>query len=595
MQSEKTLRIGGASGYWGESAMSTPQLIKDGSVDFIVYDYLAEVTMSIMARARAANPEAGFAADFVSAVLAPNLAAIAKQGIRIVSNAGGVNPAACGAAIETLIRTLGLDLTVAVVEGDDLLARRDEFADVAEMFRETPFPHEQRVASINAYLGAFPIADALDKGADIVITGRVVDSAVTLGACIHHFGWQAEHFDQLAGGSIAGHILECGPQATGGNFTDWLSIADSMHDIGYPIANIRQDGSFDITKPNDTGGVVNVGTVAEQLLYEVGDPQAYILPDVVCDFSALTITAKSRDLVEVRGAIGHAPTDTYKVSATYADGYRAGQTLLFYGEQADRKARLFADAALRRARRRLDTQGLTDFDDTLVELIGDESHYGSFRQVQGSREVLLKVAARHQDKKAIGILLQEVIGAALAGPPSLTGFAGTRPKPSPVMRLFSFLLDKQAISATVTIAGKASPAKSALSSETPKPLRPTPPVYPDTDDIMTAVPLHQLAWGRSGDKGNKANVGIIARRAEYLPYLWNALTAEAVHDRFAHFTDQPVDKFLVPGIHAINFVLHRVLGGGGIASLRNDPQGKGYAQLLLDMMIEIPESLAELL
>ncbi len=588
---EKTVTIGGASGFWGETASSTAQLLGDGQLDYLVYDYLAEITMSIMARARAADPEYGYAADFVSAVLAPNLAQIAQQGVRVISNAGGVNPQACARAVRALVEQQGLNLKVAVVSGDDLLDRLDDFKNVKEMFSGELLPDSRRIASVNAYLGAFPIAAALDMGADIVITGRVVDSAVTLGACIHEFRWQPEDYDALAGGSVAGHILECGPQATGGNFTDWELVAESMHNIGYPIAEVHSDGSFVCRKPADTGGMVSIGTVAEQLLYEVGDPQAYVLPDVVCDFTGITLTELGKDKISVSGAKGYAPTDTYKVSATFADGFRSGQTLLFYGRDADRKARAFAKAALRRASERLQREGLGEFSDTLVELIGDESHYGEMREMHGSREVLLKVAARHPQAGGIKVLLQEVIGAALASPPGLTGFAGARPKPSPVVRLFSFLLDKHKLAITIDCDGE----QRSFHPVAGQPFdsgalrRPRPEKIEDRDQPMLLVKLIELAWGRSGDKGDKANVGIIARQAQFLPYIWNDLTERIVGERFAHFTEAPVERYYLPGIHAVNFVLHDVLGGGGIASLRNDPQGKGYAQLLLETSIRVPE------
>lgn len=573
--------------------MATCQLAEQGDVDFIVYDYLAEVTMSIMARARTQSPEQGYASDFVTAALAPNLKTIADKGIRIVSNAGGVNPLACGDAVQALINQHNLDLTVAVVTGDDLIAEREAFSEYREMFTDQSFPPTDRIASINAYLGAFPIAEALNRGADIVITGRCVDSAVTLGACIHHFGWSATAFDQLAAGSIAGHILECGPQATGGNFTDWLSIADSMHNIGYPIAEVSDDGVFTIGKPKDTGGVVNRGTVAEQLLYEVGDPQGYTLPDVICDFSEVAITEIDRDLVRVSGCRGYAPPSDYKVSATWHDGFRGGQTLLFYGDQASDKARLFAEATLKRAEKGLHASDLPPFDQTLIELIGDESHYGAARKMKSAREVQLKVAARHASPKGIGILLKETIGAALAGPPSLTSFAGGRPKPSPVVRLFSFLIPKPDVLPMVHINGDQFRCElrdaNGEFSVTPHKA----PAITDPDMPTTPVRLIQIAWGRSGDKGDKANIGIIARRPEYLPYIWQDLTPERVQSRFAHFTDQPVDRYLAPGFSAINFVLHDVLGGGGIASLRNDPQGKGYAQLLLDIEVELPIAMVE--
>ncbi|MEM7803670.1 MAG: acyclic terpene utilization AtuA family protein [Pseudomonadota bacterium] len=591
--SKTTISVGGASGFWGESAMSTAQLLGDAELDYLVYDYLAEITMSILARARAGDPAMGYATDFVTAVLAPNIEAIAAKGVRVLSNAGGVNPEACANAVRALITERGLDLKVAVVTGDDLTARAAEFAEagVTEMFSGAAFPPVERLASINAYLGAFPIAEALADGADIVITGRVVDSAVTLAACIHAFGWSAEDYDCLAAGSVAGHILECGPQATGGNFTDWEQVADSLHNIGYPIADIDASGDMVIRKPADTGGMVSVGTVAEQLLYEVGDAQAYLLPDVVCDFGALQLEQDGDDRVRVTGARGHAPTVSYKVSATYADGWRGGQTLVFYGRDADRKARAFANAALKRAQSRLDETGLPQYTDTLIELVGDESHYGSRRELAGSREVSLKVAARHPTKAGIEILLRETIGAALAGPPGLTGFAGTRPRPSPVVRLFSFLLDKQSVAVTVDTgnAQRQYTPGGANGFDHDSIARPAPPELHIDGGPMLLVPLVELAWGRSGDKGDKANIGIIARKAEYLPYIWATLSEAVVGERFEHFTNQPVDRYYLPGMHAINFVLHDVLGGGGIASLRNDPQGKGYAQLLLDVSVRVPE------
>ena len=592
-----TLRIGGAIGFWGETSVATPQLLAAG-VDYLVYDYLAEITMSIMARARATDRERGYATDFVSAVIRPNLAGIARQGVKVVSNAGGVNPDACARAIRALVDEAGLDLTVAVVRGDDLTERIAHLAgaDVREMFSGAPLPSAERIASVNAYLGALPIAAALDAGADIVVTGRLVDSAVTLGACLHEFGWAADDYDAMAGASLAGHILECSTQATGGNFTDWDTIAGGIADIGYPVAELFPDGSFVCTKPEGTGGLVSVGTVAEQMLYEIGDPQAYVLPDLVCDFSGVALEQIGPDRVRVSGARGAPPTDTYKVSATFADGFRGGQLLFFYGYDADRKARAYGDAALARARTRLERQGLPDFAETLIEVFGDESHYGPARRIDGAREVTLKIAAKHADQRGIATLLQETIGAALSAPPGLTLFSGGgRPRPSPVVRLFSFLWPKTDVPVTVEIDGTASPAAPSpgMPFEASAIERPVPPAAPDPADDTVEVPLVKLAWGRSGDKGDKANIGIIARRSEYLPYLWAALTEQAVAARFAHFLEGPVERFLLPGSSAINFLLHDVLGGGGVASLRNDPQGKGYAQVLLDHPIPVPAALAE--
>ncbi|GAB5450843.1 MAG: DUF1446 domain-containing protein [Halioglobus sp.] len=603
----QSLHIGGASGFWGDAARATPQLLGSDGLDYIVYDYLAEITMSIMARARAKDESRGYATDFVNAAMKPNLKLIAERGVKVISNAGGVNPASCVAALQAEIEAQGLDLKVACVAGDDLFDARERLTDRTEMFSGEHFPDPEKVLSVNAYLGAFPIAQALAQGADIVVTGRCVDSAVTLGACIHEFGWGRDDYNQLAMGSLAGHILECGPQATGGNFTDWEAVT-GLADMGYPIAEISADGSFVCTKPDDTGGMVTVGTVCEQMLYEIGDPQAYILPDVVCDFSTATVEQLGENRVQVSGAIGRPAPDTYKVSATFADQFRGGTYMTFYGIDADRKARTLGDAVLQAARNTFSAHELPDFSETSIEILGTESQYGDFGAIDRSREVVLKLAAKHPDAIGIGILLKEAVGLGLATPPGLSGFAGSRPSPSPVVRLFSCTIPKAEVDVKVLIAGNSHPCHEvhgeALDVSTlPRPEAPIANeagAATDKDGEETVeVPLVQLAWGRSGDKGNKANIGIIARRAEYLPYIWAQLTEQEVTARFRHFlqsTDNGnVERFLLPGSYAINFLLHDVLGGGGVASIRNDPQGKGYAQLLLSCPITLPARLAETL
>ena len=600
--SEKVIRIAGASGFWGDAARATPQLLKDENVDFIVYDYLAEITMSIMARARAKNPDAGYALDFVSAAMKPNLKEIARQGVRIVSNAGGVNPQACANALRGVIADLGLSLKVACILGDDMISQRDKVAahGYKEMFSGDDFPDVEKVASINAYLGAFPVARALKEGADIVVTGRCVDSAVTLGVCIDAFGWGRDDLDQLAMGSLAGHILECGPQATGGNFTDW-ELSNNLENIGYPIAAIKTDGSFVCSKPEGTGGLISVGTIAEQMVYEIGDPQAYILPDVVCDFSNVTLTEVGENLVEVTGATGLPAPDTYKVCSTYADQFRGGTTMTFYGFDADKKANKLAAAIFTASRRTLKMFGLEDYSETSVELIGAESQYGANAAVANCRELSMKIAVKHADPAGIGILLKECVGLGLATPPGLSGFAGARPKPSPVVRLFSFALSKGNLPIQVELDGTYidCPDSQGTPLNLDQIVRPQAPIGPDHRD-MVSVPLIKLALARSGDKGNKANVGIIARDPEYLPYIFDALTVQVVAERFSHFlpegavqkSDCYVERYLMPGSNAINFLIHDVLGGGGMASIRNDPQGKGFGQLMLDASIPVSAAIA---
>lgn len=596
--SKKTLRIAGASGFWGDASSATAQLLTGGIVDFIVYDYLAEITMSIMARARSKNPESGYALDFVTAAMKPNLKDIARQGVKIISNAGGVNPQACAKALRAVIVEQGLDLQVACVIGDDLFDQRDQLAtqQICEMYSGDAFPPSDKIASINAYLGAFPVARALQQGADIVITGRCVDSAVTLGACINNFGWGRDDLDQLAMGSLAGHILECGPQATGGNFTDWQEV-ESLETIGYPIAEISADGSFVCSKPEGTGGLVSVATIAEQMVYEIGDPQAYMLPDVVCDFSQVKLQQVGEDVVAVSGATGLPAPDSYKVCSTYADQWRGGHLLSFYGIDASKKAEKLAAAIFAASRRTLKLYGLADFSETSVEVIGAESQYGAAARVGHYREVAVKVAAKHADAAGIGILLKEMTGLGLATPPGLCGFAGGRPKPSPIVRLFSFALPKDSVNIQVEINGLIidCPDSTGTALDRAAIVRPPAPEAP-LADVLVDVPLVALAWARSGDKGDKANIGVIARKPEYLPYIYAALTEQAVAERFAHFiqsaADRPVERYLIPGCNGINFLIHDVLGGGGMASIRNDSQGKGYGQLLLNAQIPVSPEIA---
>ncbi len=592
----KKIHIAGASGYWGESAMATPQLLqahKSGDVhlDYIVYDYLAEITMSILARAKVKNPEnGGYATDFVEAVIRPHLSDIAETGITLIANAGGVNPEACGKAVRALVKEAGLHLKVAVITGDNRMDALEAIAatDPKDMFSGASMPEANKVASVNTYLGAFPVAKALDAGANIVITGRVVDSAVTLGACIHEFGWGEQDWDLLASGSLCGHILECGPQTTGGNFTDW-ELAGDISEIGYPIAEVAADGGFVTTKPSGTTGLVSVGTVSEQMVYEIGDPQTYLLPDVTCDFSDVTITQIGSDRVEVSPAKGRAAPTHYKTCLTYADGFRAGSYLTFYGNRSTAKAEAFSDAVIKRAERILRASNLGDFTEVSREIIGGGSQMGERRDTQ---EAVVKIAVKHPEAKGVGIFLKEMTGTFLATPPGLSAFTGAgRPKPSPVVRLFSYLTPKDEIEITIDIDGQSLSHKDTIFAPAPAPARPN---APETVSGDVDIVLETLAWARSGDKGDKGNIGIIARDASYLPALWSALTPELVGNVMGHFLEDKaeIERFVLPGSNSINVLMDRALGGGGAASLRNDPQAKGFAQVLLAQTIRVPASVA---
>ncbi|MGS0623533.1 acyclic terpene utilization AtuA family protein [Ralstonia sp. VS2407] len=582
-----TVSIGGASGFWGDSVTGPLQLVASGRLDFLVFDYLAELTMSLLASAHMKNPEQGYATDFVSVAMRAVLKDALAQNIRIIANAGGVNPRGCAAALQALAAELGVNVRIAVVEGDDvtplLAALRDE--GVRELQSGRPLP--DKVVSANAYLGALPIKAALDAGAQVVITGRCVDSAVTLGALMHHFGWAIDDYDRLAAGSLAGHILECGCQGAGGLHTDWEAVPDWAHS-GYPIVECGADGSFIVTKPDGTGGLVTPATVGEQLLYEIGDPARYVLPDVVCDFTQVTMTQVAEHRVEVRGARGLAPTPDYKVSATYADGYRATGQLTVVGIDADRKAHRTAEAILERTRGLFRQLGLPDYSATHIETLGSAYLFGPHQPNVPRFESVMWLAVTHPNKQALELFAREIAPAGTSWAPGTTG-AGGRPSVVPAIKQYAFLIDKARVQARVTLLGgdsidiavptggaalEPSAAAQASVALPPGPTR--------------EVPLIDLAYARSGDKGDTSNIGVIARRPEDLPLLRAQLTEDAVAAYLAHVVKGRVTRYDLPGIHALNFVCEQALGGGGMASLRNDPLGKGMAQVLLTMPVRVP-------
>ncbi|HYF41858.1 MAG TPA: acyclic terpene utilization AtuA family protein, partial [Ramlibacter sp.] len=416
----RAVRIGGASGFWGDSSVGAPQLVAHGEIDFLVFDYLAELTMSILAAARAKHPDAGYATDFVDVTLRTILKDVVAKGIRVVSNAGGVNPEACARAIAALAAEQGVSVKVATVVGDDVMPLLPQLRseDVRELQSGAPLP--ARLLTANAYLGALPVKAALDAGAQIVVTGRCVDSAVTLGALMHAFDWSAQDYDLLAQGSLAGHIIECGCQATGGLHTDWQDVPDWAH-IGYPVVECQADGSFVVTKPPGTGGLVNPAVVAEQMLYEIGDASRYLLPDVVCDFTGVKLTPAGEQRVRVEGAKGLPPPPSYKVSATYPDGFRCTAQLTLVGQDAVAKARRTGEAILERTRELFARQGLPDYTRTRIEVLGsEEGNFGPHARASASREVVLQLAVMHRDKAALELFAREIAPAGTSWSPGTT-------------------------------------------------------------------------------------------------------------------------------------------------------------------------------
>ncbi|MGC3983379.1 MAG: DUF1446 domain-containing protein [Pseudorhodoferax sp.] len=589
-----TVRIGGASGFWGDSAIATPQLLRVPGLQYLVYDYLAETTMAILARARAKDPALGYATDFVTTAMAPHLREILARGVRVVANAGGLNPAACRDALQAAARAQGLAPRIAIVTGDDLLPQFEALRAQGLRDLETGAPPPAAPGSANAYIGARGIAQALAWGADIVLTGRCVDSAVVLGALAHEFGWNwgGDHqdWDRLAAGTLAGHVIECGAQATGGLFTDWQDVP-GWDDIGYPVIDVAADGSFWLTKPAGTGGLVHPGAVAEQVLYEVGDPADYRMPDVTCDFRMVQVAPAGPDRVRVHGARGRAPTDRYKANGTWRDGHQLQLMLAIRGIDAPAKARRTAEALLARTRRQLAAAGLADYRATCVELLGCESHYGPHARALPTREVVLRIAARHDEARGLAFLQRECSSAGTSmGPGTRSSFAG-RADIQPVVKVFSFLVPKAVVPLQVALDGRCEPVAATpgrAAPAAPVPLPPPAAAAPLPAGASVLRPLAALAWARSGDKGDDENIGVIARRPALLPLLRAQLTAERVHAYFAHLAQGPVERHEVPGLHALNFVLHRALDGGGVCALRSDPLGKSYAQMLLDLPIAVP-------
>ena len=590
-----SVRIGCAAGFWGDSNAAAGQLVRSGKLDYLVLDYLAEVTMSLLAAARRKDPTAGYATDFVSEVMAQLAHALVEHDVKVIANAGGVNPEACRTALQAALSAVGVTRKIAVVLGDDLQPRAPELRPHVLGFDDEPaLPLE--TVSMNAYLGAKPIADALARGADVVITGRVVDSAMVLGPLLHEFGWTLTDYDQLAQGSLAGHIIECGPQCTGGNFTDWHTVPRA-DDIGYPIVACAADGSFVVEKPPGTGGLVTRFTVGEQVLYEIGDPRAYLLPDVTCDLTGVVLEDLGGDRVRVSGARGHAPSEHYKVSATFVDGQRTTATLMVGGIDAGAKGAHLAESILARVRRLLREQGLADFREARVELLGTEATYGANAQALATREVLVRIACVHDDPRALRLFGKEIAQAATSNVPGIFGFAGGRPRATPRIRLASCLVPKSLVPVTVDLDGVASVCDLPSSSGGTVRALPTESEQESLSGNVV-VPLVKLAVARSGDKGDHSNIGVMARAPEYLPFLRAALSEAAVAQHFRHVLHPErgsVTRWELPGFHALNFLLKHALGGGGVASLRMDSQGKAHAQQLLDFPVLVPASLAAML
>ncbi len=449
---ERVVRVASGQGFWGDSLDAPRQQVENGPVDYLMLDYLAEVTMSILQKQKERDPAMGYARDFVGAMDSV-LDAVTERGVRVVANAGGVNPPACATAIQGVAKKCGKSLRIGVVTGDDLLPRLNELVEQGHALAhmETGEPLEtvrDRVLSANAYIGSRPIVEALSRKAQVVITGRSTDTALTMAPIRFEYGWKDTDYDRLAAGIVAGHILECGAQSSGGNCQyDWRNIPD-LANVGYPIADAYEDGSFVVTKHPNTGGRVSVQTVSEQLVYEMGDPHGYITPDVIADFSTIRIEDAGPDRVRVFGIKGYAPTDKLKVSIAYKSGYKAVGTLVYSWPDALEKAQL-ADRILRE---RLERLGLR-FDEILTEFVGASATHGPLAGDAGRNapEIQLRVGVRSDDRATVERFTREIAPLVLNGPPGVTGFAGGRPKVEEIVAYWPALIDKTVVQTHVEI------------------------------------------------------------------------------------------------------------------------------------------------
>ncbi len=593
---QKPVRIGNAQAFWGDRADAAAEMLaREPDLDYLTLDYLAEVSLSILAMQRERDPETGFARDFVDVIrsLVPHWSSGGR--CRLIANAGGLNPRGCAEACRRALAEAGCRaLRIGVVTGDDVLEHLRAAATDANSteFRNldsgTPVSHiRERLVTANAYLGAEPIVKALAEGADIVITGRVADPSLTVAACVHHFGWNDDDLDRLAGATVAGHLIECGTQVTGGISTDWLNVPDAAH-IGFPIVEVDDEGSCIVTKPRSTGGCVTPMTVKEQLLYEIGDPENYLSPDVTVSFLSLIVRHVGTNRVQVSGAIGKPRPDKYKVSATYRDGFWSAGTLTILGRNALAKARRCGELVVQRVR-----EAGYELRDSVVECLGSGD---GFAKIVGPRinestefeETVLRVAVEAEARDAIERFSHELMPFVTAGPQGTTGYADGRPRVHPVFRYWPCLIGRDALAPQVeilSIAGTATiapiearlPAAAYSSGKSHSQTRHSQAVL--TGNERKPSHLYDIAIARSGDKGSTATIGVIARSDDWWEFLRTRLSTNQVADYFAPMGIDSVERFELPNLGALNFVIRGALR----RSLRTDAQGKALGQILLEM------------
>jgi hypothetical protein len=592
---KKKIRIGNAGGYWGDDLDALRRQLTGGPLDYITMDFLAEITMSILRKQQLKNPALGYAGDFLTQ-LETCLPLIVEKNVRVINNAGGINPVGLGREILALARRKGFDLKVGVVYGDDISGQLYELTAAGEKFTNMETGEgftgvRNRVSSANVYLGAEPVVAALDAGCQIIVTGRVTDTGLTLAPMIHEFGWDMEDWDKMAAGIVAGHVIECGAQASGGNITDWEQVPH-FHNMGYPIIEMHSSGEFFVTKHRKTGGLVCEKSVKEQLVYEMGDPAQYISPDGVAFFDTIRVEEAGGDRVKISGVRGGPAPEMFKVSMAYDDGWKADGEILVSGPDIKKKAAAVEEIFWKKV-------GHT-FQQTSTSLVGAASCWPESVAGCEPNEIYLRFGVRDQDRGKIMDFAKALPALILAGPSGMAVSTQGRPRPRQVVAYWPALMRRDGVTAKILILDTAG-AEDFLEIEFPVRGEVGVPVFSNEPKVrrkpvklsgaMKEVKLRRLCYARSGDKGDTCNIGILARSPRVYDWMVARLTAPVVKKFFRGQVFGKVTRFELDNLEGLNFLLEQALGGGGTTSLLVDPQGKTMSQALLEMKVKVPASL----
>lgn len=595
---KKSIKIGNAGGYWGDDLNALNMQLTGGELDYITSDFLAEITMSILRKQQIKNPDLGYVTDFVDQII-DNIDLIIDKKVKIISNAGGINPIGCARKILEQVNDKNKKIKIAVVLGDNIVDNIDDFYPEKTAFTnmETDENFEafrDKIQSANVYLGVKPVVKALETGADIVIAGRVTDTSITMAPMIYEFGWEMNDWQKLASGLVAGHIIECGAQSSGGNFTDWHLIKN-WENFGYPIVEMFPNGEFIVTKHENTGGIVSVNSIKEQLLYEMGNPKEYISPDVVADFSTIQLKQVEDDKVKVSNVSGRPSTKFYKVSMAYKDGFRATGSIVLSAPKAMEKAKIFTDFFWKRLG--------VDFTKKNAEFIGYNACHQDLAKKIEPNEILLRFNVFDYDKSKLEIFSKMLSTIILSGPQG-AAVTGGRPAIRSVMSYYPALLPKHfiepktvlldfdgAIFETHTINSCTGFETDTVDINTEK------QISDDENDKLpeiknpVKVQLIKLCLARSGDKGDMANIGLIARNEKIYKYIKKHLTANKIKQMFKSIALGEVIRYEMDNLMALNFLLEKSLDGGGTKSLMIDAQGKTFASALLNQYFMVPEDI----